>query len=42
MMAYDIIVPLVALGVALGAAFVARQATKRFDEKHGGHQHPAE
>jgi hypothetical protein len=41
MTAFDILVPLMAIVFALGAAWVARQATKRFDEKHG-HHHPAE
>lgn len=35
MTAFDILVPLVAIVLALGSAGVARQATKRFDEKLG-------
>lgn len=45
MTVFDILVPIVALALAGGAAVYARQATRRFDAKHGiprNRHHPAE
>lgn len=45
MTTFDILVPLVALGFGLGAAWYARWAAKRFDREHNDSRlgrHPAE